>query len=78
MSDSDTTRVYVNIHSQEQWYNIIRDANQWFGRGNWRGQKHIRRKLLRSTSPMTVWFEVPDAKFASFIQLKYANHSPEI
>jgi len=66
-------KVEFEIHNQDQWYEIIRDLNKLFGRGNWRGQKHVKRKFHRTTSPLRVWFEVPDEKTASFLQLKYSG-----
>jgi len=67
------TRVYVQVQDERQWYDVIRDANQWFGPGNWRGQKHIRRKFAFGSAPVNVWFEVPDPKFASYLSLKYSG-----
>ena len=66
-------RVEFDIHSQDQWYNIIREINTLVGRGNWRGQKHIKRKFYSGTTPLRVWFEVPDEKTASYLQLKYSG-----
>ena len=72
MADS-RVKIEFEIHNQDQWYDIIRDLNKLFGRGAWRGQKHIKRKFYTQTSPLKVWFEVPDEKTASFLQLKYSG-----
>lgn len=68
------TRVKVEfeIHNQDQWYGIIRDLNNLFGK-DWRGQQRVKRKFNRGTMPIRVWFEVPDEKLASFLQLKYSG-----
>lgn len=66
-------KVYVDVSNEDQWYDLIREANSWFGRGNWRGQKHVRRKFMYQSGPISVWFEVPDAKFASYVTLKYSS-----
>lgn len=66
-------RVEFDIHSQDQWYQIIREINILAGKGNWRGQKHVKRKFYRTTAPLRVWFEVPDEKIASYLQLKFSG-----
>jgi hypothetical protein len=65
-------KIEIDVYTQSQWYNIIRDLNQLFGK-NWRGQQRVKRKFDRSTMPLRVWFEVPDEKTASFLQLKYSG-----
>jgi len=79
MADTGSGRikVEVDIHTQDQWYEIIRELNKLFGRSNWRGQKHIKRKFYRGTTPLRVWFEVPDEKSASYLQLKYSGLKPQ-
>jgi len=71
--NTNVVKVEFEIHSQDQWYEIIRELNKLVGRGSWRGQKHVKRKFYRATSPLRVWFEVPDEKTASFLQLKYSG-----
>lgn len=68
-------RIEFEIHSQDQWYNIIREINTLVGKGNWRGQKHVKRKFFRGVVPLRVWFEVPDEKTASYLQLKYSGQN---
>jgi len=70
---NNKVRIEFEIYSQEQWYAIIYDLNKLFGKTNWRGQKHVKRKFYRHTTPLRVWFEVPDEKTASFLQLKYSD-----
>lgn len=75
-------KIIIELRTTEQWYNVIREANTWFGPGNWRGQNHVRKKLERNTiwvgsndfqvKAVPVWFEVPDPQFATWVKLKYA------
>jgi len=65
-------KIEIDVFSQDQWYTIIRDLNQLFGK-DWRGQQRVKRKFYRNTMPLRVWFEVPDEKVASFLQLKYSG-----
>ena len=70
---TDNTRVYVNVSTVSDWYQIIRDANARFGK-NWRGQKRVKRKLENPIHDcVTVWFDVPDPAFATYVQLKYGG-----
>jgi hypothetical protein len=74
-------RILVEVKNQEEWYAVVREANRWFGTGNWRGQRRVRRQLRpASRYPATfgwmvetkkIWFDVPDIKFASWIKVKY-------
>lgn len=65
-------KIEIDVFTQDQWYGIIRDLNQLFGK-DWRGQQRVKRKFYRNTMPLRVWFEVPDEKVASFLQLKYSG-----
>jgi hypothetical protein len=66
-----TSRVYFNVGSVKDWYNIIREAHALYG-ANWRGQQHVKRKLeRRPTEPLKVWFDVPDEKFATWVSVKH-------
>lgn len=68
-------RVVVELDSTEQWYSIIREAQQLFGPGAWDGQPRVKRKLERSkwnATKVRVWFDVPDATFGSWIGVKLA------
>ena len=66
-------RVYMEIDDVRVWYKIIREAIALYGK-NWRGQQGVKRRLTSSAVrvPYVIWFEVPDAKFATWIVLKYA------
>ena len=68
-------RFSVELYDSAQWYEVIREANQWFGK-DWRGQRNVLKKFMREhwTKPVAVWFEVPDPKFASWITLKCAQN----
>lgn len=66
-------RITVYLDSTDQWYNVIREANTWFGRNQWKSQNHVRRKLIRpKTGPISVWFDVPDLQFATWLGVKYS------
>lgn len=70
------TRLYFIISRTDQWYQIMRECRTWFGT-NWRCQPRVKRylagsgtKVIAKTRP--VWFEVPDARFATWIAVKMA------
>ena len=63
-------RIYFEINDAVQWYAIMREARQMFGR-EWRCKKHMKRKL-RYGETVRVWFDVPDANFGTWISVKYA------
>ena len=65
-------KIEIDVFTQDQWYGIISDLNKLFGK-DWRGQQRVKRKFYRNTMPLRVWFEVPDEKVASFLQLKYSG-----
>jgi hypothetical protein len=73
--NNKVVKIQFEIYNQDQWYQIIRDLNKLFGRGSWRGQKHVKRKFSRHTAPLHVWFEIPDETVASYVQLKYSGLS---
>jgi hypothetical protein len=68
-------RFWFSITTEKQWYDIMRECRNWFGK-NWRGQGKIRRKLKQTSalrwnkSSLQVWFEVPDPRFATWIAVK--------
>ena len=66
-------KVELELYNQEQWYGVIKELNQLVGRGNWRGQKHVKRKFLIHPTPLRIWFELADENIASFLQLKYSG-----
>ena len=69
-------RFWFLVTTEKQWYNIIREARQWFGK-DWKSQSKVKRKLAqknlfgRPTTLMT-WFDVPDVGFATWISIKYS------
>jgi len=67
-------RMVFELDTLEAWYAIMREARAQFGR-NWRAQPRVKRKMERmrwvSNGPKArVWFEVPDATFATFCAVK--------
>lgn len=72
-TDSVMHRVVFELESLETWYAIMREARAQFG-SNWRAQPRVKRKLERSrwsSSPrIKIWFDVPDAAFATFCAVK--------
>jgi hypothetical protein len=70
-------RFWFYVRTTEQWYSIIRECRTWFG-PNWKSMSKIRRKLqdrhspAPRHSPIPVWFEVPDPRFATWISVKFS------
>lgn len=65
-------RFYVVISTTEQWYAVMRECRTWFGT-QWRTQNKVRKKLQTSRGDaITVWFEVPDAQWSTWIATKLA------
>jgi hypothetical protein len=68
-------RFWFMVSTEKQWYDIMRECRSWFGK-NWRGMAKVRRKLTNRRlpgirlSPLPVWFEVPDPRFATWISVK--------
>ena len=67
-------RFWFMISTEQQWYHIMRECRSWFGR-DWRGMAKVRKKLApqgryAKMSPVPVWFEVPDPRFATWISVK--------
>ena len=69
-------RIYVSVATQEQWYAVMRECREWFGK-NWRTQPRVKRKLAENrrygsvNKPgIPVGFEVPDLRFATWISVK--------
>ena len=66
------TKFTIDIAQESQWYEVMRECRRCFGQ-NWRGQAKIRKKFRYAsahTGPVKVWFEVPDAEFATWIGIK--------
>lgn len=66
-------RIWLQVHSLEQWYSTMQDCRAWFG-ANWRCQSRVRRKFDQpgTVLPLRIWFEVPDTRFLAWYQIKYA------
>lgn len=64
-------RIWVTVGDSETWYAVMREARLWFGQ-HWHCQGKVRRKLKYGMAPMTVWFDVPDQQFATWISVKLA------
>ena len=70
-------RFWFTISKVEQWYQIMRECRTWFGR-DWRTMSKVRRKLdpqrrfapRLALTPLPVWFDVPDPRFATWISVK--------
>jgi hypothetical protein len=75
-------KLYFELSSVDQWYIIIREAQAQFGK-NWRGQRHVKRRLEHASlwrvpgQTERVWFEVPDLKFGTWISIKHAVRQVE-
>lgn len=69
----DLHRFWFVISTEKQWYDIMRECRQWFGK-NWQCQSKVRRKLTSKTwhkQSFEIWFEVPDVKFSTWMSVKY-------
>ena len=73
LSDQQHKRLWFVLHTQDQWYNIIRECRSWFG-DNWKGQAKVKKKFGQRYryQPVVVWFEIPDERFATWCSVKYS------
>lgn len=68
-------RFWFYIRTTQQWYAVIRECREWFGK-DWRGMSKVKRKLdthltgITHRGPLPVWFEVPDPRFATWVSVK--------
>lgn len=71
----DLHRFWVTVYTEKQWYDLMRECRSWFGK-NWQTMSKVRRKLNPNryprSAPVSVWFDVPDPKFATWISVKYS------
>jgi hypothetical protein len=69
-------RIQVELHDVKTWYAVIRELNQVYGSGNWKGQSHVKRRLenliWNPDQAVRVWFDVPDSAIASWLAVKLA------
>ena len=86
-------RFYFMIRSADQWYAIMKECRQHFGK-NWHCQSKVLRKLKDVKRfgyyPMTpparpIWFDIPNAAIATWIAVKLGvevrsdlKHKPSI
>lgn len=86
-------RIYFMISRPEQWYAIMKECRQTFGK-NWRCQSKVLRKLAQPKrfgyypvhpAIKAVWFEIPNLAVATWIALKLGievrrdiSHKPAI
>ena len=74
LTPQDLHRFWFSILTEQQWYAVMRECREWFGK-NWRCMNKVRRKLNgrpHGAAPVDVWFEVPDPVFATWISVKYS------
>jgi hypothetical protein len=77
-------RFWFKIHGPTQWYAVISECRQLYGR-NWRAKRNVLKRWKRSKNlsqalqqwmfvnmPDYIWFEVPDPAFATWISVKYS------
>ena len=77
-------RFQFRIHTIEQWYAVIDECRKLYGT-NWRTKRNVLKqfKRIKSFNPMvqrwmtrnfshSIWFEVPDPYFATWISVKYS------
>jgi len=66
-------RIWFELSDTATWYSIMKEAKTWFG-NDWKAQPRVKKKLSNnwSHSSHKVWFEVPDAAFASWVSVKLA------
>jgi hypothetical protein len=69
-------RIHVELHDVKTWYAVIRELNQVYGSGHWRGQNHVKRRLegliWDPKNYVCVWFDVPDQTIATWLAVKLA------
>jgi hypothetical protein len=66
-------RIYFEVCAEKTWYALMTEARAWFGK-DWKTQSHVKRKFDKHvvTTPVTLWFDVPDAKFGTWVAVKLA------
>ena len=73
MPDDTLHRFWMTITNERDWYQIMRECRREFG-DQWRTMPRTRRKLrrrLQNEPPVSVWFEVPDSKFETWLTLRF-------
>lgn len=66
-------RIYFEVNTEKTWYALMAEARTWFGK-DWKTQAHVKRKFSRLVpeTPVTLWFDVPDAMFGTWAAVKLA------
>ena len=77
-------RFWFKVHTKEDWYSIVNECRLLYG-SNWRTQRNILKRFKKAQNynrsiqawiyrnmPHTIWFEVPDSAFATWITVKYS------
>jgi hypothetical protein len=67
-------RITFEFDTPTQWYAVMREARTLYNK-DWRSQSHVKRRLDRhkfTQKSETVWFDVPDEKFATWCAVKLA------
>tara|TARA_R100001163_G_C5062962_1_gene200153 strand:+ start:177 stop:404 length:228 start_codon:yes stop_codon:yes gene_type:complete len=68
-------KVYFDLQTIDDWYDIIRELKRWFG-NEWHGQRGVRKKFQKTKWTFerhSVWFVIPDLAFKTYMELKLAN-----
>jgi hypothetical protein len=71
-------RIYFELSNEKSWYSLMAEARTWFGK-NWRTQPRVKRKFQKYAvvTSVTIWFEVPDPKFGTWVAVKLAVRQVE-
>lgn len=68
-------RFWFSVNTVDQWYAIMRECREWFGK-NWQCQGKVRRKLdsrgFNRRAAHSIWFDIPDPKCATWISVKHS------
>jgi hypothetical protein len=66
-------RIYFEVSNQKTWYTLMTEARTWFGK-DWKTQSHVKRKFDKHAigTPVTLWFDVPDPRFGTWVAVKLA------
>ena len=77
-------RFWFKIHTAEQWYAVINECRDLYGR-NWRTKRNVLKRFKRTKSlsqalkhwmyvnmSHDIWFEVPDQTFATWVSVKHS------
>ena len=84
LTTQELHRFWFKIHTQDQWYAVINECRLLYGT-NWRTQRNILKRFKKAQTfnqaiqrwlarnmPHSIWFEVPDPAFATWVTVKHA------